>query len=246
MMAALGVGITVVLSLWGMFAFRSRQKFFYIVLFLPLAWILLLGHTRVLGPWLKRRKERSLFLAELRMLIDHLSAATSVGLHLHQSFPRDAETYLSLTLRNTFAALERSRILGEDTNALMEKEGRLLLLGKGEERYAGLLFASLAVSERMGANTSKLLQALRVRLDARHALLRKVRIDTAQARFQGVVLCLAPFLLGGGYAFIFPRRFAFFLDTPIGNGLLAVILALTLLGGAVTWRLVSRWTETIA
>ena len=246
MMAALAIGITVVLSIWGVFASQSRQKFFHIVMFFPLAWILLLGHTRVLGPWLKRRKERSLFLAELRMLLDHLSAATSVGLHLLQSFPRDGESYLSPVLRNTFAALERSRILGEDTNAIMEKEGRHLLSKNGEERYAGLLFTSLAVSERMGANTSKLLQALRDRLDARHALLRKIRIDTAQARFQGAVLCLAPFFMGGGYAFVFPRRFSFFLDTPIGNGLLVVILALTLLGGAVTWRLVSRWTETIA
>lgn len=235
-----------VLFAWSFCALKYRLKWLPLTLLTPFGWFVHELYERFLKLWIRRRRERAVFLSELRSLLDTLGAATSVGLHVRQAIPREAVRFQSSALRGALEALECARLLGEDFNATLEREGRRLLSEAGEERYAGILFASLAVSERLGANTNNLLQALRARIDGRQALLRKIRIDTSQARFQGAVLCIAPFVLGGGYAFVFPKRFEFFLESSVGNGLLILIFALTLVCGAVTWRLVSRWTETIA
>lgn len=230
---------------WSVSLLRTPKGASGLEVFLPALWILRRFHGSHLAPWLQRRRERALFLSELRAVVDHLAAASAVGLHLRQALPREVDGIRSSVLRGVLVALEQARLLGEDVNARMEREGRRLLAARGEERYAGLLFVNLAVSERLGANTQALVRALRARLDVRITLLRKLRVDTAQVRFQGVVLCIAPFLVGAGYALVFPHRFAFFLESTLGHALLALILMLVLLGGGISWRCVARWTETL-
>jgi Flp pilus assembly protein TadB len=223
-----------------------RARFVALAVFLPGPWFLLRTGMSMRRLVLEQSRERAALRCELATLLEYLSASSASGLHLRQCLPREGSQFKSHRLRDALAAVEQARVLGFDVNASLQSQGLLLLARQGEERYLGQLFLSLALSERLGANTTRLLEALRTRLEERLALLRKVRIDTAQVRLQATVLCLAPFCFGTGYALVFPARFAFFLSSVTGGVLLAVAIGATSLGGFLTWRLVSRWTDSCA
>ena len=233
-----------ILVVWAVLATRLRLSAVAIVV--PGPWICTWAFCHAKRVLLDGRRQRGALRNDLRVILDHLMAASAAGLHVRQALPRGSGEFESRLMIQTLAALDHARALGLDVNRALQCQGGRLSLQKDEGRYLGHLLVSLALCERMGVNTSRLLGALRTRLDERLALLRKLRVETAQVRFQALVLCVAPFAFGAGYAVIFPARFAYFLDSPVGHCLLCASIVSTTLGGFLTWRMAQRWGSTCA
>lgn len=207
--------------------------------FAPL-WLAEQAWKRGVLPSLESYRERRVFAPALGELLDHVQSSLSVGLPLRRTL-EDTATLRgpSLRLRADLQRLRSRLEVGEGVPSALRAEGERLLAAGGEQRLLGLLFTNLALCERLGSNTAQVVGSVRARLGERASLLRKLRADTAQVRFQGAVLCAAPAAFALGYAILSPARFSFFLDSPAGVLVLAIVAALNAIGAFVTFRLSS-------
>lgn len=189
--------------------------------------------------WFAPRRERVRLHTDLRRLIDHLQASLAAGLHLRQSLERlELEPYTSDALGQSLVRLRNGLASAQSFRELLRSESEALTAAPGDARLAGALFASLSACERLGANTRTLLAAASASLEERLSLLRKLRADTAQARFQALLLCSSPVAAAMVYAVFLPKRFEFFTHSWVGGGIFSISLLLTAIGALIAWRLV--------
>lgn len=203
-------------------------------------WLVRNAWNEILRPAWEHYHERKAFAPALGELLDHVQSSLSVGIPLRRTLEEAASLRgRSARMRENLLRLRTRLDVGEGVPVALRAEGERLLAVGGEERLLGLLFTNLALCERLGANTAQVVGSVRARLGERAALLRRLRADTAQVRFQGAVLCCAPSVFALGFAVLSPERFDFFLGSSIGVVTLGVVAALNVTGGLVTFRLSS-------
>jgi Flp pilus assembly protein TadB len=195
---------------------------------------------RVLAARRREFTERAAVTFDLRKLLDDVEGGLAVGLHVRQAFPSDGRGYRSRIVASTLRALAESHESCDGAAALEAEAHRLLAAPQEDFRLLGAFLSSLALCEKVGANTGNLLRAMRGRLEEREALRRRMRADTAQIRFQAWVLCCAPSAFGIGHALVFPSRSAFFVSSGLGLICLTVVMVGNLAGAGWAWLLCQR------
>ena len=105
--------------------------------------------------------------------------------------------------------------LGVDVSETLATVGRRM--ASPEIEYVGIV---AKMQRESGGNTAEVLDQVIETIRARHQLKRMVRTLTAQGRFGGIIITLAPIVLAVGMAIINPGYFDPMFDSPVGIGLL--------------------------
>jgi Flp pilus assembly protein TadB len=190
---------------------------------------------------ISEKREAIAFREDFAQFIDDLSAGTSAGRQLVQALTGiDTERLRSKIVISALCQVKGSLQAG--------KGFQFALLQELEENHEPkqlygeiqLLFKTLSACHCLGASISKLLSALREQEMETSRLKRKVLRETAQVRFQGLVLCLSPLCLVTLYCVFSSEKFAFFFGTWAGRGVLGIVLCLTAMGAYVANKILGK------
>ena len=182
--------------------------------------------------WYRNRRKRSI-LAQLPSLLDLLAGHVRAGHSLSESL---AETVplLPAGIREEMAwVLQQNRLGMALPEALAQWEKRI----RSEE--ASLLVRPLRAAIPGGGNIVDLLERTRDILRLRMRTTEKLRSMTAQARLQALVLTLLPPAFAVALSKVDPGFFPSLLGTPHGKTIMAIALALQILGWVTIRKILS-------
>jgi tight adherence protein B len=228
-------------SLADMFSFADPVKLFYIniaaVVIIPLLVLLLFGDWKLAiavmvllllipnilyktGRKRRFKKFERQLPDGLAMISGSMRAGASLNIAL-ESLVKEQQPPLAQEFQ-LFLREQRIGVDFEDSLAHMEKRVPLPDLG--------MVISALRISREVGGNLAEVLEALADTLRRKHTMEGKIDSLTAQGKLQGIVMTGLPILLGVLLNFLEPEAMAKLWTTPIGWGVLGIIVVMEGLG----------------
>ena len=173
--------------------------------------------------WYVRRKRRARiakFQDQLEPALRTLAGGVRVGLSIRQAFVMTAEESRD-PVRGEFM-----RVVGLSNVGVSLLDAFDQMAARMTNPETAMLARILRVQSQSGGDLGGILGGLADTIRDRRRLLRRVSAITAQGRATGWLLGLLPVALGGFLVVAEPSLRQAMLFTPIGEGLLAVALAL--------------------
>jgi len=228
-------------SLADMFSFADPVKLFYIniaaVVIVPLLVLLLFGDWKLaiavmvllllipnilykIGRKRRFKKFERQLPDGLAMISGSMRAGASLNIAL-ESLVKEQQPPLAQEFQ-LFLREQRIGVDFEDSLAHMEKRVPLPDLG--------MVISALRISREVGGNLAEVLEALADTLRRKHTMEGKIDSLTAQGKLQGIVMTGLPILLGVLLNFLEPEAMEKLWTTPIGWGVLGIVVVMEGLG----------------
>jgi tight adherence protein B len=228
-------------SLADMFSFADPVKLFYIniaavVLVPAFVWIFFGDWTLALAVMIVilflpnilyksgRKRRFSRFEKQLpdglAMISGSMRAGASLSIAL-ESLVKETQPPMAQEFQ-LFLREQRIGVDFEESLSHMEKRMPLPDLG--------MVIAALRISREVGGNLAEVLESLADTLRRKHTMEGKIDSLTAQGKLQGVVMTGLPILLGVLLNFLEPEAMAKLWTTPVGWGVLSIIIVMLGLG----------------
>lgn len=171
-------------------------------------------------------KERKRFENELPQFIDSVRSCLKAGLCLDNALQY---TLTQPKWGNVLTARMSSIVAERAAGRSMEEclwAARQQVADDPFGRYMNVFLTSLHIGYLSGGDLVKLLEKCQRKVLTALDLKRKIRVVTAQMRFQSIVVALAPFALGVILYIFDPPRVTFFFSDNFGRFLLLLVIVL--------------------
>lgn len=207
----------------------EKRKFRIFYSLVPLVFVVnLVGRealslTRQILLFLKERKR---FENELPQFIDSVRSCLKAGLCLDNALQY---TLSQPKWGNVLTARMGSIVAEREAGRSMEECLWAARKGVADDpfgRYMNVFLTSLHIGYLSGGDLVKLLEKCQRKVLTALDLKRKIRVVTAQMRFQSLVVALAPFALGVILYIFDPSRVTFFFTDNLGRFLFVLVIAL--------------------
>lgn len=159
-----------------------------------------------------------------------LSSSLKAGLSMTQAFTVVAEEMPSPISQEFGLILKESRMGVNVDEAMLHLKQRV----PGDD--VSLFVTAVLVARETGGDITSVFARLVETLRDRKKLKERIATLTFMARMQGFVMAMLPFAFGFLVYQMNKDYFRFFLYEPMGRMLLAVIIALQVVGGLLYWR----------
>lgn len=159
-----------------------------------------------------------------------LSSSLKAGLSMTQAFTVVAEEMPSPISQEFGLILKESRMGVNIDEAMLHLKQRV----PGDD--VSLFVTAVLVARETGGDITSVFARLVETLRDRKKLKERIATLTFMARMQGFVMAMLPFAFGFLVYQMNKDYFRFFLYEPMGRMLLAVIIALQVVGGLLYWR----------
>lgn len=189
-----------------------------------------LMNKNYLKKTLRIRKENIQFDEQLPLLIDTVKACLKAGLCLDNSLEYSAsQKKWGPVMQHYVQTIVAERESGVSMSDALDNAKKKKVEGL-DRRHLFIFLTSLNIGYKSGGDLIKLLEKCQSKIRGAVELKNRIRVVTAQMRFQAVVVSAAPFALGLILYVFDSQRILFFFETLVGNFLLSVIIILCGLG----------------
>lgn len=202
---------------------------FLLIAALTTPYFIILGFLSSLIPFVfvkfRIMKRTNLFTQQFPEALDMLSSSLRAGHSLHGAFDvivKEMPSPISQVFKNAVDEIS----FGVDT------KDAILSLNKVMPFSMDLKFFTTAVilQREVGGNLAKVLDSLSITIRERFKMLGRLKAQTSQSKFSGIILTLVPPLIALILFFISPDYMDPLLNTPQGNIAIAVAAGLLCIG----------------
>lgn len=172
----------------------------------------------------KRRQEK--FNYQLEDALGMISSSLKAGFSINQALEEVAAQDLH-PLAIEFRLMNQEIHLGVPLEQAMDNMCRRL-----ECDDLDLVATAIITARQTGGELTGVLERVAALIRERIRISRKVKALTAMGRMQAIVIGAMPFMLLAGLAFVSPRMFAGFFDSPVGFVAMGVVTVLVIAGFA--------------
>jgi len=207
------------------------------LVFGSIAWGVILGLVGFALPslairWLKKRRDVK-FREQLVDALMNISNSLRAGFSLHQAFDM-VQREMPNPISQEFRLVNQQLRFG-----LSMEEALGNLLGRMPSEDLDLVVTAITISRDVGGNLTEVFDNIADTIRSRHRLYGKIRALTAQGKWQAALICSLPPLLGIAINAINPKLMEPVYSTIYGWGLIALIVALQILGIATILKIVN-------
>ena len=171
-----------------------------------------------------KKRRQAKFSDQLVAAMTTLTNALRSGFALPKAFQLIASD-MPKPICQEFGILVQELRLGIDTD-----EGLQNMLRRVPSQDLDLLATSIAISASVGGNLAEVFDRIAETVRERHRIEGRIDALTAQGKMQGLMVSVLPIIVGVAINFIDPELMRPLLTTPIGWGILAVMIIMEGLG----------------
>ena len=210
------------------FASSAAVGFLAGMAFGSVAWGAILAVVGFAGPTiavrvLKKRRDAR-FRVQLVDGLMNISNSLRAGFSLHQAFEM-VQREMANPISQEFRLVNQQLRFGL---SMEEALNNLLLRMPSED--LDLVVTAITISRDVGGNLTEVFDNIANTIRSRHRLYGKIKVLTAQGKWQAALICSLPPLLAIGISAVNPELMQPVYHTIYGWGMIAVIVVLQLLG----------------
>lgn len=212
--------------------------FFILHFFIDQLFAILAGALFCLFPYLqlkvKIKRKTIQFAKQFPEALGLISSALRAGHSLISSF-QIVVSEMPDPVSTVFKSVSDDISLGKDTRDALENMSNLIQ----DSQDLRFFITAVLIQREIGGNLAEILDNLNNTIRERFKLVGQIKAQTAQAKFSGFILAVAPIIIGGIIWVLNPKYMEPLLNTLIGQAALAISITL----GAVGFFVIQKVTN---
>jgi tight adherence protein B len=227
----------------------SVDVFFLLVLSLPVPFLLMaciipslafiivpFGLVLAFFPFLilimKQKKRLNSFTKQFPDALGLIASSLRAGHSLHSSF-QTVVNEMPYPINNIFKLVVDDISLGRDTKDALN----LMIVNLPDSLDLRFFVTAVLIQREIGGNLTEILDSLSATIRERFKLLGQLKAQTAMAKMSGVILSVAPVLIGVILWFMNPQYMMPLFTDPIGKMSLVASIVMEIVGFVIIMRI---------